>query len=87
MISMQMVKSMNLTIRRLDEGVFRKFKAKAAEEGMKLGQALTQAMEAWIRQSPRARSIKLTDIETSNWGKGSESTSLDIDEILYGEKS
>ena len=84
---MQMVKSMNLTIRHLDETVFRKFKAKAAEEGMKLGQALTQAMEAWIRQSPRARAIKLTDMETSDWGKGSESTSVDIDEILYGEKS
>jgi len=60
---------MNLTIRDLDESVYRRFKAKAVEEGLRIGEAVTQAMELWIRQ----RSIKpkgsLLDIKPFNWGR------------------
>ena len=77
--------SVNITIRGLDEVVFRRFKAKAVEEGMRLGEAITQAMEMWIRQ----RSIKpkgsLLEIKPFNWGKGTEKSSIEIDKILYGE--
>ena len=80
-----MVISVNITIRGLDEVVFRRFKAKAVEEGMRLGEAITQAMEMWIRQ----RSIKpkgsLLEIKPFNWGKGTEKSSIEIDKILYGE--
>jgi hypothetical protein len=82
--SMQMVKSMNLTIRDLNESVFRKFKAKAVGEGMKLGQALTQAMEIWIRQSTDKRDRSLLNLETFDWGKGTEKTSVEIDKNIYG---
>jgi len=33
--------------------VFRRFKAKAVEEGLRLGEALTQAMELWIEERSR----------------------------------
>jgi len=81
---MQMVKSMNLTIRGLNESVFRKFKAKAVEEGMKLGQALTQAMDMWIRHSTDKREKSLLNLETFDWGKGTEKVSVEIDQIIYG---
>ena len=79
-----MVKSMNLTIRGLNESVFRKFKAKAVEEGMKLGEALTQAMDMWIRQIADKRELSILNIEAFEWGKGTEHVSLEIDKIIYG---
>ena len=82
--SMQLVKSMNLTIRDLNESVFRKFKARAVEEGMKLGEALTQAMDIWIKQSTDKPEGSLLDLETFDWGKDAEKVSTKIDEIIYG---
>jgi hypothetical protein len=81
---MQLMKSMNLTVRELDEAVFRKFKARAVEEGMKLGEALTQAMEMWIKLSKVRKKGSLLDLETFNWGKGTEKVSAEIDTITYG---
>ena len=67
---------MNITIRDLDESVYRQFKAKAVEEGLKIGEAVTQAMELWIRQ----RSIKpkgsLLDIKPFNWGADTHNVSF-----------
>lgn len=80
-----MVISVNITVRGLDEAVFRRFKAKAVEEGMKLGEALTQAMEMWIKQKSTGKKIRLLEIEPLDWGKGTEKISIEIDRILYGE--
>ncbi len=75
---------MNITIRDLQESIFRRFKAKAAEEGMKLGDAMTQAMELWLRENNLKPKGKLTDLTPFHWGKGTEKTSVEIDKILYG---
>lgn len=78
---------MNITIRGLDEAVFKRFKAKAVEEGMKLGEAVTQAMQMWVSRK-RARSrAKLLDTRPFDWGRGTEKLSLGIDQILYGEET
>ena len=78
---------MNITIRGLQESIFRKFKARAAEENVTLGNALSQAMEAWLKKGeagePRA---KLSDLKITNWGKGTERSSEEIDRIAYGEE-
>ncbi|MBS7635655.1 hypothetical protein KEJ34_09320 [Candidatus Bathyarchaeota archaeon] len=81
-----MVKSVNITIRGLNEEVFRRFKAKAVEEGMKLGEAFTQAMEMWIRQRETEHRTSLLEIKPFDWGEGTERVSIEIDQILYGEK-
>ena len=75
---------MNITIRNLQEAIFRRFKARAAEENMKLGDALTQAMEMWLRRKDKVQKSKFTDIPTFSWGKGTEHSSSDIDKVLYG---
>ncbi|MBS7610323.1 hypothetical protein KEJ19_07185 [Candidatus Bathyarchaeota archaeon] len=82
-----MVISVNITIRGLDERVFKRFKAKAVEEGMKLGEAVTQAMEMWIRQRSVKPKASLLDIKPFNWGEGTEKVSVEIDQILYGGRS
>jgi hypothetical protein len=79
-----MVKSMNITIRDLNESVFRKFKAKAVGEGMKLGQALTQAMEMWVRHGTERRELSLLEMEVFSWGEGTEKASVEIDKEIYG---
>ena len=79
---------MNTTIRGVDEAIFRKFKAKAAEEGMKIGEAVTQALESWVKEREHAKKrASLREIECYDWGKGTEKVSSQIDQILYGEKT
>ena len=75
---------MNITIRNLQETIFRKFKAKAANEGIKLGDALAQAMEAWASRGSVKPKGRLSDVKPFNWGRGTEHTSSEVDSILYG---
>jgi hypothetical protein len=51
---------------------------------MKLGQALTQAMDMWIRHNTDKRELSLLSLETFDWGKGTEKISVEIDKIIYG---
>ena len=75
---------MNITIRDINENSFRKLKAKAAEENMKIGNAVTQAIEAWLQARERKQKGKLGSIKITTWGKGSEHSSAEVDKILYG---
>ena len=74
----------DISIRGVNEDIFKEFKAKAVEDGMTVGQALNLAMENWAWKSGKKRSI--LDFKPTNWGKGTERTSEEIDEILYGGK-
>jgi hypothetical protein len=78
--------SMNVTIRNLDASVFRKFKARAVEEGMKLGEAVAQAMDMWTKRRTGKQRARLVEIEPFDWGEGTEKVSVEIDQILYGRK-
>ncbi len=76
---------MNITIRGLQDSIFRKFKAKAVEEDMKLGDALSQAMEAWLKRGRTQTSKgKLSNLKITHWGKGTENSSEEVDTIVYG---
>jgi hypothetical protein len=76
---------MNITIRGLQESIFRRFKAKAVEDDMKLGDALSLAMEAWLKRGrTQAPKGKLSDLKITNWGKGTENSSMEVDKIVYG---
>jgi hypothetical protein len=77
-----------IAIRDVDEEILRKFRAKTIEENMKMGEALTLAMKRWIeeRKKRRVNPKYLLEVKPFDWGKGSERTSVEIDEILYGRK-
>jgi hypothetical protein len=77
-----------LTVRDVDERVWRRFRAKTVEEGLKTGQALNEALGIWIEQRERRagfpdarRFLKMEGIIRSrkrvNWSE-------EIDETLYG---
>ena len=78
-----------ITVRDVDEEVLRKFKAAITVDKMKMGQALTKAMKDWIKQKERSERIDLTPLFNAkpfDWGRGTEKTSKEIDDILYLRK-
>ena len=78
---------MNITIRELDGEVYREFRAEALKLGLKVGDAMTQALDYWLkhRQQKKARR-SLLDFKAYDWGEGTENASREIDETLYGWK-
>ena len=78
-----------ITIRNVDEEVLRKFKAAITVDKMRMGQALTKAMKDWIRQKERSERIDSRSffrVKPFDWGRGTEKTSKEIDDILYLRK-
>ncbi len=77
----------NLTIRGVDDRVFREFKAEAVKDGTSIGKAITGAMKFWIesRKRPKKAVKSLLDLKPYDWGQGTEKASQEIDKILYGE--
>jgi len=72
-----------LSVRDVDEGVFRQFKEKAVREGMPVGKALNMAMSMWVWDNKKR--VRLTDLKPMNFGKNSEKLSEEIDKIVYGD--
>ena len=77
---------MNITIREVDERVFRNFKAETVRDGTTLGNAVTMAMKLWLEHYKKDEKKKknLLDLKPFDWGEGTEKSSLEVDEILYG---
>lgn len=75
---------MNITIRDVDENIFRRFKAEAVRDGIQLGKALTGAMKFWLKRKKPAKPQKsLLELRPFDWGKGTEKSSVEVDQILY----
>jgi hypothetical protein len=77
---------MNITIRNLDDALFRKFKSTAVEDNIKLGAALNQAMNLWISKNGNKKKGRLSELKPFDWGKGNEDLSENIDKVLYGDQ-
>ena len=76
---------MQLSVKEVDEKVFREFKAEAVRDGMKVGQALTLAMQFWIQKVEKKPKLSLIDLKPRDWGKGTERLSEESDSVLYDE--
>jgi hypothetical protein len=79
-----------LTVRDVDSAAWRKFRAKIAEEGLKTGDAITQAMKIWIKEK-EAKASKpdprlLLKVKPITVGKKQVRWSEEIDKTLYGIK-
>ncbi len=82
------MKKQILTVRDVEEGAWRKFRARTAEEGLKTGEALSQAMKIWVKER-ESRGTKpnpkhLLKIKAVTIGKKKVRWSEEIDEVLYG---
>lgn len=75
---------MNISVRGVEEKLFKEFKSEAIKEGKKIGEALNEALELWIRMRRKRKKFKMV-LQPFDWGEGSERASLEIDEIVYGD--
>jgi hypothetical protein len=74
---------MQMSVKNVEEKVFRDFKAESVREGLNVGKALTLAMKMWLENKHRKPKLSLLKFEPNDWGKGTEMTSEEIDKILY----
>ncbi|HDJ96543.1 MAG TPA: hypothetical protein ENG45_00540 [Candidatus Aenigmarchaeota archaeon] len=76
-----------IAVRGVEKEVFRKFKAKSVEEGLKLGEALTLAMKEWLKEREKEKvNVKnLAHLAGVIKLKKRVRWSSEVDRILYGE--
>lgn len=76
---------MDTTIRNLDDRVYRKLKARAAMAGITIGEAVNDAIRAYLaRPEAIAKTGTLRDLEPEAFPPGNEDLSTEIDRIVYG---
>ena len=74
---------MQMSIKNIEEQVFREFKAESVREGLKVGKALTLAMQLWLENRHKKPKMSLLSFKPQDWGKGTEKTSEEIDRMVY----
>ena len=74
----------NVTFRNVEDEVLREFKAEAVREGKTLGEALVEALLNWLQSRQAKKAVKFTSLKPIDFGKNSEKSSNEIDEIVYG---
>ena len=78
---------MDTTIRNINETVYRRLKAKAALEGLSVGEAITEAIKAWLSYRKKEKKASILDIKPVMSKRKNRMLSVEVDEILYGEKA
>ena len=78
---------MDTTIRNINETVYRQLKAKAALEGLSVGEAITEAIKAWLGYRKKEKKASILDIKPVMSKRKNRMLSIEVDEILYGEKA
>ena len=74
-------------IRNVNQETFRKFKARAVEKNLNLGNAMEEAMEKWVDEGKKERKSRKPKVKPFDWGEDTQKTSMEIDTILYDKKS
>ena len=73
-----------ITVKEVEKETFQELKAEAIKRRLSVGTALTIAINSWLSSINKPKE-SLMKWKSSNWGSGTEKTSEQIDEILYGE--
>ena len=76
---------MDKTIRNLDPSAYRSLKARAAEEGKSVGQAVSEAIRAYLARPPAgAGAASLRDLTPEPYPSDDDRLSEEIDTVVYG---
>lgn len=75
---------MDTTIRNLDGELYHKLRVRAAMTGMTIGEAVTEAMRAYLAQPDANKTGSLRDLAPEPFPEGSERLSEEIDAVVYG---
>jgi len=77
---------MDTTIRNLDDSAYRALKSRAALEGKTIGQALNEAIRAYLaRSAPPPKRRSLRELVPQEYAEGTEQLSAEIDRVVYGD--
>lgn len=78
---------MDTTIRNIDDEAYRRLRTWAAHEGVSIGEALSRLVLEHVSLPERRRpKVSIWDLKPTGWGPGTERTSEEVDEIVYGVK-
>jgi plasmid stability protein len=75
---------MDTTIRNLDPDLYRKLRARAASEGKTVGEAVSEAMRAYLGGPSVEKSGSLRDLAPEPFPPGNERLSEEVDDVVYG---
>lgn len=77
-----------IAVRDVDEETFRKFKAVSVEEKMKLGDAVTKAMQLWVetkKEREEKKPSNILKIKPVKIGAKKVNWSREVDKIVYND--
>ncbi|MBI2110171.1 hypothetical protein HYT51_00105 [Candidatus Woesearchaeota archaeon] len=74
---------MQVSVKNVEDSVFREFKSESVRERLPMGKALTLAMKAWLDHKQRKPQLHFLNLQPKKWKRGTEYTSEEIDKILY----
>ena len=79
------MKKIFVGVRDVDAESFRKFRVVALAEKMKIGKALSLALERFVAERRKKEEFSFfKKVKPFDWGVGGEKISEEIDGILYG---
>ncbi len=74
------------TIRNLDAELYRKLRSRAALAGMTVGEAVSEAMRAYLARPQASKTGSLTDLVPEPFPDGNERLSEEVDAVVYGSR-
>ena len=74
---------MDTTIRNLDADLYRKLRSRAALAGMTVGEAVNEAMRAYLARPQASKTGSLTDLVPQPFPAGNERLSEQVDAVVY----
>jgi len=74
---------MQLSVKNVDDDIFRHFKAESVRHGLSVGPALTLAMQSWLARQPKKPQMSLLHFQPQHFGKDTQHMSEEIDSLLY----
>jgi plasmid stability protein len=77
---------MDTTVRNLDENAYRALRARAVLEGRTVGALMTEAIRGYLARPSGQRPSSLRRLRAEAYPPGSGKLSLEIDEIVYGNR-
>ena len=76
---------MNVSIRGLNDNLFKELKAEAAREGSSIADVLNGIISNWLAsRKAKTQKLRFLDLKPCDWGPGTENASAEIDTVLYG---
>jgi len=80
---------MDITIREIDDELYRQAKARAALMDTTIGRVVNLALDKWLEEEAQGKGKKSLHelLRPVRFGKGTEHSSERIDDVVYGGKA